>query len=304
MSSGEITVGRTGAASQVHADVWHPKRRIKWGTIGRHAFLIVLCLWVLLPLAWVILLSLKSLPDGTQRYIWPENFIDPIYTHYKFIIEKQRAVVTNFKNSVLVTSLTVVASTVTAVLAGYALVHLNTPFRRVVTAFLVASLFFPTRVTALLGIFSIQQDLGLINKTWSLMLPYTALTVAISVFIMRGVFQTVPKELVDSAKIDGAGSLRILLGIMLPLVRNGIVVVIIVNFVGAWGEFLLALTLMNDADQRTLPVFIGTSSGGVGALLWPRMAALYIIAIIPALITFAVAQRWYMKGLQEGALKA
>jgi len=121
---------------------------------------------------------------------------------------------------------------------------------------------------------------------------------------MRGVFLTVPKELVDSARIDGAGSLRTLLGIVLPLVRNGIVVVIIVNFVSAWGEFLLALTLMNDEDQRTLPVFIGTASGGVGALLWPRMAALYIIAILPALITFAIAQRWYMKGLQEGALKA
>ena len=168
----------------------------------------------------------------------------------------------------------------------------------------MASLFFPTRVTALIGIFNVQNELGLINKTWSLMLPYTALSVAISIFIMRGVFLTVPKELVDSARIDGAGTLRTLLGIVLPLVRNGIVVVIIVNFVSAWGEFLLALTLMNDEDQRTLPVFIGTASGGVGALLWPRMAALYIIAILPALITFAIAQRWYMKGLQEGALKA
>ena len=204
----------------------------------------------------------------------------------------------------LVTALTVVASTITAVLAGYALVHLKTPFRAVVTGLLVASLFFPTRVTALLGIYNIQNQLGLINVTWSLMLPYTALAVAISVFIMRGVFETVPRELVDSARVDGANSLRILAGIMLPLVRNGIVVVIIVNFVAAWGEYLLALTLMNDADKRTLPVFIANSSGGVGAFLWPRIAALYIIAILPALITFAIAQRWFMKGLQEGALKA
>jgi ABC-type glycerol-3-phosphate transport system permease component len=304
MSAGEMTAVNTRAQDRAEVEVWHPKRGIKWGTIGRHVYLIILCLWVLLPLGWVVLLSLKSLPDGTQRYIWPENWVDPIYQHYQFIWEKQRAVVTTFKNSVLVTSLTVVASTVTAVLAGYALVHLNTPFRRIVTALLVASLFFPTRVTALIGIFNIQNELGLINKTWSLMLPYTALSVAISIFIMRGVFQTVPKELVDSARVDGAGTLRTLIGIVLPLVRNGIVVVIIVNFVSAWGEFLLALTLMNDEDQRTLPVFIGTASGGVGALLWPRMAALYIIAILPALITFAIAQRWYMKGLQEGALKA
>jgi ABC-type glycerol-3-phosphate transport system permease component len=304
MISAELTAGRIGAMSQEAAEVWHPKQRILWGTIARHAFLIILCLWVLLPLAWIILLSVKSLPDGTQRYIWPHQFVDPIYSHYAFIIDKSKDAVVAFKNSVLVTGLTVIASTITAVLAGYALVHLKTPLRGVVIGLLVASLFFPTRVTALLGIYNIQNRLGLINETWSLMLPYTALSVAISVFIMRGVFESVPKELVDSARIDGAGSARILAEIMLPLVRNGIVVVIIVNFVAAWGEYLLALTLMNDAAKRTLPVFIVSTSGGLGSSLWPRVAALYIIAILPALITFAIAQRWFIKGLQEGALKA
>jgi ABC-type glycerol-3-phosphate transport system permease component len=304
MTAAELTAGRTVTVGQRAADVWHPRRRISWGTIARHVFLIILCLWVLLPLAWVILLSVKSLPDGTQRYIWPHQFVDPIYAHYAFVIDKSKDAVVAFKNSVLVTGLTVIASTITAVLAGYALVHLRTPLRGVVIGLLVASLFFPTRVTALLGIYNIQNRLGLINETWSLMLPYTALSVAISVFIMRGVFETVPKELVDSARLDGANSLRVLGGIMLPLVRNGIVVVIVVNFVAAWGEYLLALTLMNDAGKRTLPVFIVSTSGGIGASLWPRTAALYIIAVLPALITFGIAQRWFMKGLQEGALKA
>jgi ABC-type glycerol-3-phosphate transport system permease component len=304
MTAAELTAGRTVTVGQRTANVWHPRRRISWGTIGRHVFLTILCLWVLLPLAWVILLSVKSLPDGTQRYIWPHQFVDPIYAHYAFVIDKSKDAVVAFKNSVLVTGLTVIASTITAVLAGYALVHLKTPLRGVVIGLLVASLFFPTRVTALLGIYNVQNRLGLINETWSLMLPYTALSVAISVFIMRGVFETVPKELVDSARLDGANSLRVLGGIMLPLVRNGIVVVIVVNFVAAWGEYLLALTLMNDAAKRTLPVFIVSTSGGIGASLWPRIAALYIIAILPALITFGIAQRWFMKGLQEGALKA
>lgn len=304
MTGADLAADRMVTASQGAAEAWHPKRRIRWGAIARHTFLIFLCLWVLLPLAWVILLSLKSLPDGTQRYIWPNQFVDPIYSHYAFVIDKSKDAVIAFKNSVLVTGLTVIASTVTAVLAGYALVHLKTPLRAVVIGLLVASLFFPTRVTALLGIYNIQNRLGLINETWSLMLPYTALSVAISVFIMRGVFETVPKELVDSARLDGAGTARVLSGIMLPLVRNGIVVVIIVNFVAAWGEYLLALTLMNDASKRTLPVYIVSTSGGVGGSLWPRVAALYIIAILPALITFAIAQRWFIKGLQEGALKA
>jgi ABC-type glycerol-3-phosphate transport system permease component len=300
--------GVTAAGSVSESTYQAPKKRIPWKAAGRHLFLIAMCLWVLLPLAWVLMLSLKTLQDGAHNWIWPRNgFIDPILDNYDFVLNNPRRVGpvwAVFKNSVLVTSLTVVAATITSVLAGYALVHLKTPAQRLLTALLVASLFFPTQVTAIIGIFNIQNRLGFINQTWALMFPYTALSVAISIFIMRGVFQTVPKDLTDSAKIDGANTLRTLLGIVLPLVRNGIVVVIIVNFVAAWGEYLLAATLMNDMDKRTLPVFLATAQGGVGGLLWPRMAALYIIAVIPALITFAIAQRWYMKGLQEGALKA
>lgn len=285
----------------------HKRRfRIKWGAVARHTVLIILCLWVLLPLVWVVLLSFKSKYDGARRYIWPENFIDPLFSNYQFILSQPRAVGpvgASAMNSVTVTLLTVFFGTIAAVLGGYALVHVRTPFKAFVTTLLVASLFFPTQVTALTGIFRIQQELGFINKTWTLMFPYVALQIAICVFIMRGVFQTVPNELVDSAKVDGASSLRTLIGIIFPLIKNGIVVVIIVLFVFAWGEYLLALTLMNDADQRTLAVFISNSSGGVGALDWPRTAALYILAIVPALITFGLAQRWYMKGLQEGALK-
>ncbi len=284
----------------------HRRRRIRWGTIARHVVLITLCLWVLLPLAWVVLLSFKSKYDGARRYIWPENFIDPLMANYRFILSQPRAVGpvgASAENSVTVTLLTVLFGTVAAVLGGYALVHLRTPGKAILTSLLVASMFFPTQVTALTGIFRIQQELGFINKTWTLMFPYVALQIAICVFIMRGVFQTVPQDLVDSAKVDGASSLRTLVGIIFPLVKNGIVVVVIVLFVFAWGEYLLALTLMNDADRRTLAVFIANSSGGVGALDWPRTAALYILAIIPALVVFAAAQRWYMKGLQEGALK-
>ena len=303
MAVRNMTAPMAKDAAGNYTDVWHPKRGIRWGLIFRHAILIGFCVLVLLPLFWIILMSFKSVPDGVQRYIWPKNFIEPAFTHYKWVLEKRPDVIQNFKNSVLVTLGTVVLATITAVLAGYALVHLRTPGQKFIVWALVASTFFPVRVTALIGIYNVQDALGLINHTWGLMLPYTALSTAISIFIMRGVFETVPKDIVDSSRIDGANSFRTLLGIMLPLVRNGIVVVIIVNFVAAWGEYLLAQTLMNDAANKTLPVFIANAGGGLGAWFWPRLAALYILAIAPGLIVFGIAQRWYMKGLQEGALK-
>ena len=142
-------------------------------------------------------------------------------------------------------------------------------------------MFFPTRVTAVIAIFDIQKDLGLINVPAGLILPYITLSLAFSVFIMRGMFETVPKKSIDAARIDGAGRLRMLFGIMLPMVKNGIVVVIIVNFVTAWGEYLLAMTLMNQSAQ-TLPVVLSAAAGGMGAWVWPRLAAVYIMAILPA----------------------
>lgn len=310
------------------ADTWQPRRGIRWGLIARHAVLMFFSLAVILPLLWIVIRSFVSLPDGTQNEILPNNWVSPLFEHYRWVLEKRPDVRTNFWNSVLVACLTVVTTTITAVLGGYALVHLQTPFKRVIVAALVASLFFPTRVTAITGIFEVQRDLGtwilnvvgalgdvtglfeiessggFINRTWTLVFPYTALNVAIGIFIMRGVFEGVSSEIIQAAHVDGASSFRTLIGIVLPIIKNGIVVVVIVSFVYAWGEYLLALTLMNDASQRTLPVFIGSVSGGVGGLLWPRIAALYIMAILPGLVVFAIAQRWYTKGLQEGALKA
>ena len=90
---------------------------------------------------------------------------------------------------------------------------------------------------------------------------------------------------------------------MVPLAINGVVVLIIVNFVTAWGEYLLAYTLTNDQSVRTLPVVLATTFGGFGEWAWPRLAAIYIMAILPGILGFAIAQQWYMKGLSEGALK-
>jgi ABC-type glycerol-3-phosphate transport system permease component len=107
------------------------------------------------------------------------------------------------------------------------------------------------------------------------------------VFIMRGVFEQISHELVDAARIDGAGAWHTLFAILLPLTRDGIVVVIIVNFVSAWGEYLLALTLTNDQEVRTLPVVLASAFGGMGQWAWPRIAAVHVIAVAPGLAAFA-----------------
>jgi ABC-type glycerol-3-phosphate transport system permease component len=275
-------------------------RKGRAGGIAKHGILIFSCFIILFPLFWVFLLSIKSLPDAYTNRLWPHHFD---FSHYGKALSGIETLPQNFMNSILVTVATMLITTTAAVLAGYALVHLRTPGRALVLALFVGSMFFPTRVTGLISIYEIQNKLGLINSTWGLVLPYQTLALAISVFIMRGVFQTIPKELPESARIDGANSFTILTRIMLPLVRNGVVVVVITNFIAAWGEWLLANTLTNDQDKRTFPVVIASALGGMGQWQWPNIAAVYMVGILPGLVAFAFTQRWYMRGLQEGALK-
>jgi ABC-type glycerol-3-phosphate transport system permease component len=276
------------------------RRRRKAGVILRHLVINFFVLIILLPLAWVLLLSVKSIPDAYTGALWPQEFD---FSHYRYVIEKIETLPRNLFNSIFVTLATVFVTTVCAVLAGYALVHLPTPGKRAIVLLLVASLYFPVRVVSLISIFEIQRTLGLLNTTYGLILPYVTLNLAISILIMRSIFEQVPHELIDASKIDGSGNWKTLWVIGIPLITNGLVVIIIVNFVTAWGEYLLAATLTNDQAVRTLPVVLASAHGGMGQWAWPRIAAVYVIAIAPGIIVFAFAQKLFFQGLMEGALK-
>jgi ABC-type glycerol-3-phosphate transport system permease component len=297
MTSAESSLANTHTES--HSTKSH-RKRIRWRTVLMHGIIIFFCMIVLVPLLWVILMSVKSLRDAYTGTLWPEQFD---FTHYSYVFQKMPSVLHNFSNSIIVTLSTVVVTTVIAVLAGYALAHLRMPGAAVVGLILIATLFFPTRLVSIIGIYQLERKLGLINTLPGVILPYITLSLAFSIIIMRGIFQQVSPEMVDAARVDGASSWRTLIQIMLPLAANGIVVVGMINFVAAWGEFLYAYTLLSDRFMFTFPVVLATTFGGFGEWAYPRVAAMYIMAIIPGILAFAILQRWYMKGLQEGALK-
>ncbi|HVU15128.1 MAG TPA: carbohydrate ABC transporter permease [Phototrophicaceae bacterium] len=278
-----------------------PPRRFPWRGILLHGTLTFFCLLIILPLAWVFLLSIKSIPDAYNGLLWPKHFD---FSHYGYVFQAIPTLIQNMLNSIFVTLSTVVLTCFCAVLAGYALVHLKLRGQVIVTGIILATLFFPTKLISLIAIFQIQTQLHLINTLPGLILPYVTLNLATSILIMRGIFQQISPEIVEAARIDGANSWQTFQRIMLPLVSNGIVVLVVVNFVSAWGEYLLAVTLTNDQTVRTMPVVLASAFGGMGAWAWPRIAAVYIMVITPGIIIFAIAQRSYLKGLLEGALKA
>ena len=277
------------------------RNRLRRNAVVRHGVIIFFLLTILLPLTWVLMLSVKSLPDSMRGNLWPRRFD---FTHYAYVFDKIETLPYNLFNSIYVTAATVLITTVCAVLAGYALVHLKPRGGPFIVAMLLSSLYFPTRVVSVITIYEIQDYMGLINSTSGLILPYITLNLAISVLIMRSIFQLVPHELIDAAHIDGAGPWRTLWVVGLPLAKNGLVVIIIVNFVTAWGEYLLCSTLTNDLVVRTMPVVLASAQGGMGQWAWPRIASVYVIVVLPGIIAFTFAQRLFFKGLIEGALKS
>jgi len=266
----------------------------------RHVVINFFMIVILAPLAWVLIMSIKSRPDSMRGDFWPRKFD---FTHYGYVFDKIDTLPINLFNSIYVTAATVILTTVCATLAGYALVHMRTRGVGVVIAILLISLYLPIRVVSIISIYEIQSFLDLINSTSGLILPYVTLNLAISVLIMRSMFQLIPHAMIEAAKMDGASHSRILWSIGLPMVRNGLVVIFIVNFVTAWGEFLLCSTLTNDQERRTMPVVLAAAQGGLGQWTWPALAAVYVIVVAPGIVAFAFAQKLFFKGLAEGVVK-
>ncbi len=229
--------------------------------ILRHTVINLFNLIILLPLAWVLLMSVKSLPDAMRGDFWPKHYD---FTHYTYVFQRIATLPVNLFNSAYVTTATVLLTTFCSTLAGYALVHIRPRGAGLVLTGLFISLYFPVRVVSIISIYETQHWLGLINNTSGLILPYVTLQLVISILVMRSMFQLVPHEVIESARIDGAGHWRALWEVGLPMVRNGLVVIFIVNFVAAWGEYLLCVTLVDDEAKRTMPVVLAAAQAGQG----------------------------------------
>jgi multiple sugar transport system permease protein len=290
-----------GLAGAAHAAPRVGRRRLEPGTITRNAVLVFFCIVAMVPVLWVVSMSFKSVQEAyTTTSFWP---LHPSWNAYSYAFANIPDLPRYFVNSVIVTAAGLLGVLIVSCLAGYALVWLDFPGRQLILIAMVASLFFPTQITSLIGIYEINADLNLLDNLIGLILPYIAINLVVSTFIMTGIFRAVPRELLEAARIDGCSVLRTFWQVALPLCTNGLVVVAMLNFIAMWGEFLLAYTLTSTAAARTLTVGMAEATAGTGVWEWPRIAAVYMVMIVPPIVLFIALQRWFMKGLMEGALR-
>lgn len=206
-------------------------------------------------------------------------------------------------NSLLIATGAAALSVIVTTLAAYALV--NFPFRGSNFAFALILITMMVPFQAILTpLFLEMNALGLTDNLAGIILFYLTFNLPFGVFLMRNSFAQIPKEVVEAARIDGAGPLRILLSVLRPMIVPGVATVFLFAFLGAWSDFLGALTLLTRQELFTLPVAIqNLASGAFGTVDYGYVIAGAVLLMIPCLILYASIQRYYVRGLVAGAVK-
>ncbi|WP_371502498.1 carbohydrate ABC transporter permease [Kitasatospora sp. NBC_00374] len=271
-------------------------------TAGRTALRYLLLLAVLLlvigPFLWQLSTSLKG--PGEDVYTRSPAFIpeDLTFANYAKVADTI-PVWTYAANSLLVAAVAIFGNVVGCTLAGYALAKLRFRGARLVLGLFLATLVLPGEVT-IVSQYVTVRSLGLADSLVGVALP--GAIAMLNVLLMRTAFAAVPPELDQAALVDGAGVWQRLWHIGLPNVRGMLSVIVIFTFIGAWDDFLWPLIVLNDPQKYTLTVGLQYLNGTFSAN--PRLiAAGTMIAFLPIVVVFAVCQRFFFKGVEEGAVK-
>lgn len=205
-----------------------------------------------------------------------------------------------FLNSVVVTACVTIAQLITCSMGGYAFARLRFPGKRLIFILFLASMMVPQHVT-LIPVFIIIRGLGLYNSLGALIVPYA--TSVFGTFLLKQFFETIPDELEDAGKIDGAGFLQIYWRIMLPLAGPPLATLAILTFNSSWNNFFWPLIFINSSDKMTLPLGMIYLRGQDGVTNSGVLMAAIVLNLIPVLIFFMIFQRRLVEGVTLSGLK-
>jgi raffinose/stachyose/melibiose transport system permease protein len=203
-------------------------------------------------------------------------------------------------NSVVVSLSTVILVTGLSALAGYAFAKFQFRFALVIFLVFVFTMQAPPPIIPL---YVMLVKLHLTDSRLGLILPMVAGGLPLSIFIFRAFFQSIPRELLDAAKVDGCTEFLAFIRIVLPISGPAVATVAILQFVGAWNEYFLALILLRSAEMRTMPLAIQVFFYAFGRTEWEQVFAALSIGSIPMIILYVVMQNWFIQGLTAGSVK-
>jgi len=267
----------------------------RWRSIGAHLVLLHFVALTLLPLVWILDIALS--PGNALG-----GSLGGPYTgeHFSNMLESE-AFWTWMRNSLIVSVGTTLMGLIVAVPAGYAFSRYKFTGRDVsMFAFLLVQMF--PGIIILVPYFLVMKTLGLLNSHLGLILAYCVTALPLCVWMLKGFFDTVPRELEEAALLDGCTQFQVFTKVVLPLSLPAVAVTALFSFLAAWNEFLLALTFNTSNDMYTLPVGLASMISSTGQA-WGDFAAASLLVSLPVALLFLVFQKFLIEGLSAGGVK-
>ncbi len=273
------------------------KDALLWKTI-RTILLTIGAIAMISPVAWMVSTSFKFEPDVFRFPIeWiPSN---PTLSNYEKVLtgfEYDKWYFNTTRNTLLIVASTLAVSS----MAGFAFAKLNFKFKNVIFMMYLAALMIPAEVR-LIPQFIMYRNLGLTDTMWAVVLPWMLFT-GFSIFFMRQAFMVVPNELMEAAKIDGCGYLRIYSIICLPLVKTSLVALAVLSFTWGWNDYTGPLVYISTSSKQVLSVGIASFKAQYAANYAMQMAGA-TLALIPVICMYLVGQKHFVEGIASAGIK-
>lgn len=275
---------------------------MKTGRIFIYAILVVLSFVMLLPLFWMVSTALKDLP---QIHAYPPRWI-PWPIHF----ENFKTSLTKFpfwlylNNTLIITVLNIAGVLFSTMLVAYGFARLHSPLSNVMFGLMLSTMLLPAQVTGI-PVFILFQKLGWYDTWFPLIVP-SLFGGAFNIFLMRQFFKTIPQDLVDAARLDGCSEWSILWRIFVPLSKPVILVVTLFTFLGSWNDFFGPLIYLNDSKKYTLAVGLNSLINNVWSpegAHWEWMMSASLLVMLPVIVLFFFAQRYFIEGIKLTGLK-
>lgn len=269
--------------------------------VGLRILMVILFVYLMFPFFWAISSSLKSQTElfATPVDYWPTH---PRWRNYLEVFTFQ-PFARNLLNSAVVAGCTTILALAIGSFAAYALGRYRFKGKRPIYYTILGVSMFP-QIAILGGMFTLVRSFGIYNTWWALILSYMIFTLPFTIWILTSFVREIPAELEEAAVVDGAGPVRTMWSVLLPVMAPGLVTAGLLAFIGAWNEFLFALTFTVNNHARTVPVAIALFSGAtMHELPWAQIMAASVVVTIPLLVLVLVFQNRIIAGLTAGAVK-
>lgn len=266
-------------------------------TVLRYAVLGAAALGVLIPLVWTVLSSFKSQSELAQR---PPRLLPKSFAPTNYVEALQRFDFTTYiTNSVLVTIGATVLTVVINTMCAYGLAKYNFRGRDALFVLVLAMIMVPLQVI-LISVYQVASNLGMVNSLWGLIIPPAATPTG--VFLIRQYMLSIPDELIESSRCDGAGEFSTFLRVVVPLCGAPIAVVTIFSVMWRWNDFLWPLVISQDASKYTLPVALAQFSAEE-VVSFNYILAMSVVTMVPVILIFLFLQRYIVTGIANTGIK-